>query len=83
MQFDDIVYQQIAVIPMGTNCATLIADLFLHCYERDFMSDLHKPKRHDLKDMFNDTYDILTIYSPAITLNLRNIFPIYIQQNFS
>ena len=27
--------------------------------------------------------DILTIYSPSITLNLRNIFPIYIQQNFS
>ena len=25
---------------MGTNCATLVADLFLFCYERDFMLTL-------------------------------------------
>ena len=28
MQFDGMVYQQIVGIPMGTNCALLIADLF-------------------------------------------------------
>ena len=39
----------------GTNCAPHIADLFLYCYERDFMSELHKSKRHDLIDMFNET----------------------------
>ena len=50
-----IVYQQIVGIPMSTNCATLIADLFSYCYERDFMSQLHKSKRYDLMDMFNDT----------------------------
>ena len=80
------VYQQIMGIPMGTYCAPLIADLFLYCYERDFMSDLHKFKRQDLEfiDTFNDTsLDILTIYSPSITLNLKNIFPIYIKQNFN
>ena len=42
-----MVYQQIVGIPMGTNCAPLIADLFLYCYERDFMSDLQKSKRFD------------------------------------
>ena len=42
VQFDGMIYQQIVGIPMDTNCAPLIADLFLHCYERDFMSDLHK-----------------------------------------
>ena len=46
---------KIVGIAMGTNCALLIADIFLYCYERDFMSDLHKSKRHDLIDMFNDT----------------------------
>ena len=65
MQFDGMVYQQIVEIPMGTNCVPLIADLFLYCYERDFMSDLHKSKRHDLIDMLNDTSryldDIFTI----------------------
>ena len=41
--------------PGGTNCAPLIADLFLYCYEGDFMSDLQKSKRLNLIDMFNDT----------------------------
>ena len=45
VQFDGMVYQQIVGIPMGTNCAPLIADLFLYCYERDFMSNLQKSKR--------------------------------------
>ena len=68
VQFDGMVYQQIVGIPMGTNCAPLIADLFLYCYERDFMSDLQKSKRFDLIDMFNDTSryldDIFTIDNP-------------------
>ena len=28
VQFDGMIYQQILGIPMGTNCAPLIADLF-------------------------------------------------------
>ena len=55
VQFDGMVYQQIVGIPMGTNCAPLIADLFLYCYERDFMSNLQKSKRFDLIDKFNNT----------------------------
>ena len=55
VQFEGMVYQQIVVIPMGTNCAPLIADLFLFCYERAFMSYLHNFKQYDLIDMFNDT----------------------------
>ena len=34
------IYRQIIGIPMGTNCAPLVADLFLFCYERDFMLSL-------------------------------------------
>ena len=85
VQFDGMVYQQILGIPIGTNCVPLIADLFLYCYERDFMSDLHKSKFHDLIDMFNDIsryLDDIFIHH-RYTLNLKNIFPIYIQQNFS
>ena len=55
MQYDGMVYQQIMGIPMDTNCAPLIADLFLYCYESDFMSNLQKSKRFDLIDKFNDT----------------------------
>ena len=34
------VYEQNVGIPMGTDCAPLVADLFLFCYERDFMLSL-------------------------------------------
>ena len=70
---------------MGTNCAPLIADLFLYCYERDFMSDLYKSKRHDLIDMFNDTSqyldDILVfiIYNPEFEKHLPDIYPAELQ----
>ena len=50
VQFDGMVYQQIVGIPMGTNYAPLLADLFLFCYERDFMSNLQKSKRFDFID---------------------------------
>ena len=56
---------------MVTKWAPLIADLFLfliYCYEKDFMSNLHKSKKYDLVDKFNDTSryidDILTIDYP-------------------
>ena len=32
-------YRQNIGIPMGTNCAPLIADLFLFCDERNFMAE--------------------------------------------
>ena len=59
VQFDGMVYQQIVGIPRGTNCAPLIAELFLNCYESDFISNLQKSKRFDLKDKFNNTFRYL------------------------
>ena len=56
VQFDGMVYHKKKLgIPTGTNYAPLIADLFLYCHERGFMSNLQKSKRFDLIDMFNDT----------------------------
>ena len=40
---------------MGTNCAPLVADLFLFCYERDFMMSLSDDKQADVIDAFNTT----------------------------
>ena len=49
---------------MGLNCAPLFADLFLFCYERDFMS-LSDDNQADIIDAFNPTSryldDILNI----------------------
>ena len=33
----DQVFQQTIGIPMGTNCAPLLADLFLYSYEAEFI----------------------------------------------
>ena len=40
---------------MGTNCAPLVADLFLFCYEKDFMMSLSDDKQADVIDAFNTT----------------------------
>ena len=41
---------------MGTNCASLVADLFLLCYERDFMMSLSDDKQADISDALNTTF---------------------------
>ena len=55
-------------IPMGTNCAPLIADLFFFCYERDFMMFLSGDTQVDVNEAFNSTFrylgDLLNIDNP-------------------
>ena len=41
-------YRQIIGIPMGTNCAPLVADLFLFCFESDFMKPLSLENQTDI-----------------------------------
>ena len=42
VRFGDSVYRQVIGILMGTNCAPLIADLFLFCYQLQFMTKISK-----------------------------------------
>ena len=49
------IYRQIEGIPMGTNCAPLVADLFLFCYERDFMLSLSDDNQSGVIQAFNST----------------------------
>ena len=83
VQFDGMVYQQLVGIPMDTNCAPFIADLFLYCNERDFISDFHKSKRHDLIDMFNDFSryldEIFIIDNPEFEKYIPDIYPAELQ----
>ena len=61
-------YRQIVGIPIGTNCAPLVADLFLFCYERDFMLSLSDNNQTDIIEAFNSTSryldDLLNIDNP-------------------
>ena len=49
------VYRQIVGIPLGTNCAPLVADFFLFCTERDFMLSLSVNYQTDIIEAFNST----------------------------
>ena len=72
---------------MGTNCAPLVADLFLFCYERDFMLTLSEDNQSDVIEAFNSTSryldDLLNIdffdsmvnriYPSELQLNKANV----------
>ena len=83
IRFGTELYRQIIGIPMGTNCAPLVADLFLYCYE------FNHDNQADVSEAFNSTSrcldDLLNIdnpyfegmvnqiYSPEQQLNKANI----------
>ena len=50
------VFQQIIGIPMGTNCAPLLADIFLYSYEAEFIQSLLSAGKKRLASQFNFTY---------------------------
>ena len=55
IRFGSKLYRQIVDIPMGTNWAPLVADLFLSCYERGFMLSLSDNNQADVVVAFNST----------------------------
>ena len=49
VEFGGWIFQQTIGIRMGTNCAPLLADLFLYSYEAEFVRSLLKAgKKHHL-----------------------------------
>ena len=50
------VFQLIVGIPVGTNCAPLIADIFLHSYEAELIQYLLSAWKKQLVSQFNFTY---------------------------
>ena len=47
---------------MGTNYAPLVADLFLFCYDRDFMISLSDESQADVIEAFTQRLDIWTTF---------------------
>ena len=62
-------YRQTVGISMGTNCAPLVADLFLFYYERDFMKSFSRENQADIIEAFNSTLSYLDDL-----LNIDNIY---------
>ena len=55
IRFESKLYRQIVDIPMGTDCAPFVADLFLFCYERESMLSLSEDNQSDGIEAFNST----------------------------
>ena len=64
---------------MSTNCASLVPDLFLFCYQRDLMMSLSDDKQADIIDAFNTTSryfdDILNINNVYFDTMVSQIYP--------
>ena len=64
---------------MGTNCALLVADLVLFCYERDFMTSLSDIKQAEIIEAFKPTSryldDLLNIDNPYFEGMVNRIYP--------
>ena len=78
-------YRQTIGIPMGTNCASIVADLFLFCYERDFMKSLSRENKADMIEVFNSTSryldDLLSIDNIYFDQTVDRIYPTELQLN--
>ena len=85
IRFGTKLYRQIVGNPMGTNCAPLVADLFLYCYERDFMDSLNHNNQADVIEAFNSDSryldDLLNIDNPYFGGMVNQIYPPELQLN--
>ena len=64
---------------MGTNCAPFLHDLFLFCYESDFMTSLSDDNEADIIEAFNSTSryldDLFNICNPYFEGMVNQIYP--------
>ena len=79
VSFGGTLFQQVVGIPMGTNCAPLLADLFLYSYESEFLQKHVKDKKIHEARAFNFTYryidDVLSINNSRFAEFLPLIYP--------
>ena len=67
---------------MCTNCARLVADLFLFCYEKDVMLSFSDDNQTEIIEAFNSTYryldDLLNIDNKTSLIAWSIIFTLLI-----
>jgi hypothetical protein len=80
IKFGGRVFQQTVGIPMCTNCAPLLADLFLYSYEAYFIQGLLKTNEMKLARSFNSTScyidDVLSLHNSRFGDFVDRIYPI-------
>ena len=72
VRFAGRLFREMAGIPMRTNCAPLLADLFLYSYENEFLEGKRKLARSSI-------YHIVTLMTLSLLMIkcLRNLFLIF------
>ena len=80
-----MLFKQVVLIPMGTNCALLVVDLFLFCNESDFMMSLSDDKQTNIIHAFNTTSryleDILNINNVYFDNMVSQLYPSELKLN--
>ena len=70
---------------MGTNCAPFVADLFLFCYESDYVKSLPRENQTDIIEAFNSTSryldDLLNVDNIYFEHMVDRIYPAELQLN--
>ena len=79
VQFGWSLFRQVIGIPMGTNCAPLLADLFLYSYENGFLDNMIKGGHRRLARSFNLCYryidDLIVFNNKKFLDYLKEIYP--------
>ena len=79
VRFGGQLFRQMVGIPMGTNCASLLADSFLYSYENEFLDKLIKEGKRKLARKFNLSYlyidDIISFNNKRFKEFISDIYP--------
>ena len=79
VKFGGQLFQQMVGIPMGANCAPLMADLFLYSYKNEFLDKLIQEGKRKLARKFNLSYryidDLISFTNKRFKEFISDIYP--------
>ena len=79
VRFGGQLFRQMIGIPMGTNYAPLLADLFLYYYKNEFLDKLIKEGKRKLAGKFNLSYrytdDLISFNNKGFKEFISDIYP--------
>ena len=79
VRFGGQLFRQMVGIPMGTNCAPLLADLFLYSYENELLDKLIKEGKRKLARRLNLSYryidDLISFNNKRFKEFISDIYP--------
>ena len=79
VKFGGCLFRQVIGIPMGTNCAPLLADLFLYSYESEFLDNMIRGGHRKLARSFSLCYryidDLIVFNNKKFGDYVKEIYP--------